>query len=81
MSGDDRMFRAGWPGGKTGCRDSGRHYDDAFDISGLAMAAMQRACGTDVLTSVSSAAIRPTEPSARGEIAHAICVFTEGAAH
>ena len=52
-------------------------YDDAFDISDWAMNAVQWACGTDVLNSGNIAAIRPTEPATRGEIAHAIHAFCE----
>ena len=51
--------------------------DDASDISGWAFPAMQWACGTDVLNSGSSAAIRPAEPASRSEIAHSIRAFLE----
>ena len=52
-------------------------YDDAFDISSWAMPAMQWACGTDVLNSGDTAAIRPADPATRGEIAHAIRALLE----
>ncbi len=55
-------------------------YDDAFDISGYAIPAVQWACGTDVLDSGNTALIRPTTPATRGEIAHAIHRFLEDAA-
>ena len=52
-------------------------YDDASGISDWAMQAMQWACGMDALNSGKTAAIRPTEPATRGEIAHAIRMFRE----
>ena len=55
-------------------------YDDAFDISSWAFPAMQWACGTDVLDSGNTAAIRPGEPASRAEIARAIRVFLADAA-
>ena len=55
-------------------------YDDAFEISDWAIPAVQWACGTDVLDSANTAAIRPTEAATRGEIAHAIHAFLENVA-
>ncbi|MBR4205516.1 MAG: S-layer homology domain-containing protein, partial [Clostridia bacterium] len=55
-------------------------YDDAFDISSWAFPAMQWACGTDILDSGNTAAIRPGEPASRAEIARAIRVYLEDAA-
>lgn len=52
-------------------------YDDAFDISSWAFPAMQWACGTNVINSGKTAAIRPADPATRGEIAHAIHFFLE----
>ena len=50
-------------------------YDDSFDISDWAAAAMQWAISIDVLNSGDTAAIRPTESAKRSEIAHAIHAF------
>ena len=52
-------------------------YDDALRISSWAFPAMQWACGTNVLNSGKTAAIRPAAPATRGEIAHAIHFFLE----
>jgi hypothetical protein len=41
---------------------------------------MQWACGSGVLNSAGTAAIRPADPATRGEIAHAIRAFLEAAA-
>ena len=76
------LFRyANWKGYDTSIGEDTNilSYDDAFDISGWAVSAMQWACGTGVLDSGNTAAIRPTEPAARSEIARAIRVFFEEA--
>ena len=55
-------------------------YDDAFTWSDWAVPALCWACGTDVLSSGSTARIRPADDATRGEIARAIHVFREEAA-
>lgn len=57
-----------------------RNYDDALDISGWAMPAMQWACGTGVLNSDKASTICPTEPANEDVIAHAIRIFCESVA-
>ena len=52
-------------------------YDDSFEISDWAFPAMQWACGTDVVNSGNTPAIRSAEAATRGEIAHAIRAFLE----
>ncbi len=55
-------------------------YDDVSDISVWAVSAMRWACGTDILNSSDTAAIRPNDPATRYEIAHSIRAFLENAA-
>ncbi len=44
-------------------------YDDAFDVSGWATAAMQWACGSNLLVLRSFSALHPGLPATRGEVA------------
>ena len=53
-------------------------WDDAFDVSDWANAAMRWACGAGIVTE--EPALRPGEDATRAEIAAAVRAFLEGTA-